>query len=232
LLVIASIHQPSTTTFSLFDKLLLLSNGRPMYSGPVHEVGSYFAQQGYPMPQYINPAEFVLELVNTDFATDEVQAEAKLQSLHSGWEKSEVSTAALREIEQERNSAGLGVEEDGKEAHKANHRLFIPFTLVHRNFIKSYRDIVAYGIRIAMYLGLAIMMGTVWLRLRTTQQNIESFTNAIFFGGAFMSFMAVAYIPSYLEDRSLYIKERANGLYGPTSFMLANFIIGLPFLCE
>jgi hypothetical protein len=47
-----------------------------------------------------------------------------------------------------------------------------------------------------------------------------------------MSFMAVAYIPAYIEDRSLYIKEHANGLYGPTSFMVANFIIGLPFLCK
>jgi ABC-type multidrug transport system permease subunit len=45
-----------------------------------------------------------------------------------------------------------------------------------------------------------------------------------------MSFMAVAYIPAYLEDRTLFIKERANGLYGPTSFMVSNFIIGLPFL--
>jgi len=42
--------------------------------------------------------------------------------------------------------------------------------------------------------------------------------------------MAVAYIPAFLEDRSLYIKERANGLYGPTAFMLANFITGVPYL--
>lgn len=45
-----------------------------------------------------------------------------------------------------------------------------------------------------------------------------------------MSFMAVAYIPSFLEDRSLFVKERANGLYGPTAFMVANFITGVPFL--
>lgn len=46
-----------------------------------------------------------------------------------------------------------------------------------------------------------------------------------------MSFMAVAYIPAYLEDRASFIKERANGLYGPVSFMTANFFMGLPFLC-
>jgi hypothetical protein len=47
-----------------------------------------------------------------------------------------------------------------------------------------------------------------------------------------MSFMAVAYVPSFLEDRAIFVKERANGLYGPTQFVVANFIIGIPFLCE
>ena len=45
-----------------------------------------------------------------------------------------------------------------------------------------------------------------------------------------MSFMAVAYIPAFLEDRALFIKERANGLYGPTSFLIANFLTGIPYL--
>ena len=27
-------------------------------------------------------------------------------------------------------------------------------------------------------------------------------------------------------------QERANGLYGPTAFLIANFLIGLPFLCR
>lgn len=76
------------------------------------------------------------------------------------------------------------------------------------------------------------MMGTVWLRLGLTQDNIQPFINAIFFSGAFMSFMAVAYIPAYLEDQQSYRKERANGLYGPTAFLLSNFIIGVPFMCR
>lgn len=42
---------------------------------------------------------------------------------------------------------------------------------------------------------------------------------------------AVAYIPAFLEDRAAMIKERANGLYGVTSFLIANVIIGIPFLC-
>lgn len=46
-----------------------------------------------------------------------------------------------------------------------------------------------------------------------------------------MSFMAVAYVPSFLEDRAIFIKERENGLYSAAAFTLSNFLIGIPFLC-
>jgi hypothetical protein len=227
ILVIASIHQPSTTTFDLFDKLLLLSGGRTTYNGPVAEVGDYFAGLGYEMPLYTNPAEYVIQLVNTDFTTDQEKPVGFLGFLHASWARSSNAAAIANEIK--RCVQGGGDVAPDFTHHAANPML-LPVTLMHRSFIKSYRDLVAYGIRIAMYMGLAIMMGTVWLRLSPTQANINAFTNAIFFGGAFMSFMAVAYIPAYLEDLALYTKERANGLYGPTAFMVANFLVGIPYL--
>ena len=46
-----------------------------------------------------------------------------------------------------------------------------------------------------------------------------------------MSFMACAYSPAYLEDYMQFIKEKRNGLYGATAMILANFIIGIPYLC-
>lgn len=51
-----------------------------------------------------------------------------------------------------------------------------------------------------------------------------------FFGGAFMSFMAVAYVPAYLEDRNLYVKEFHNGLYGAAELVVSNFLVGVPYL--
>jgi len=229
ILVIASIHQPSTTTFEIFDKLLLLSKGKVAYNGLVKDVGAYFAGLGYEVPLYMNPAEFVIQLVNTDFSRDQTQALEQLSHLHTSWANSSNNAAlssSITSISTRNNANSTSLVASSATANP----LLIPFTLIHRSFIKSYRDIVAYGIRIAMYLGLAIMMGTVWLRLSPTQSNIQALTNAIFFGGAFMSFMAVAYIPAYLEDLALYTKERANGLYGPTAFMIANFVIGIPYL--
>ncbi|KAF7577405.1 CcmA, ABC-type multidrug transport system, ATPase component [Pyrenophora tritici-repentis] len=227
-LVIASIHQPSTTTFKLFDKLMLLSRGKVVYNGEVKKVKSYFAGLGYEMPLYTNPAEFVIELVNTDFSDNIDAASTRLTHLHTSWVNSidaaSVSTAIRSTTTTTHPTPAL------PDHSTSANPLTLPLTLMHRSFIKSYRDVVAYGIRIAMYMGLAIMMGTIWLRLAPLQSNIQAFTNAIFFGGAFMSFMAVAYIPAFLEDLSLYQKERANGLYGPLAFTIANFFVGLPYL--
>lgn len=155
LIIIASIHQPSTTTFELFDKLLLMSNGKSHYFGPVTDVEVHFKSLGLPMPLHMNPAEFLLDLMNTDFTNSEVNVVERLDTIEQGWTASqrpaEISTMIKRAVE---NAETLSMP-------KQSRRIFplIVIILVHRAFIKSYRDVVAYGIRILMYSGLAIMMG-------------------------------------------------------------------------
>ncbi|KAJ8148520.1 hypothetical protein LV155_008053 [Aspergillus fumigatus] len=231
LIVIASIHQPSTTTFQLFNKLLLLSKGKSCYFGPVPQISTYFGSIGHPIPLNTNPAEFILDIVSSDFSdAKEGNAAERVRHIQESWLQSAERRAVDNQIsqliehpEQDRKKITMG------ELSRPN-TASITWSLLHRSFIKSYRDVVAYGIRIVMYLGLAIMMGTVWLRLHESQEYIQPFINAIFFGSAFMSFMAVAYVPAFLEDRATFIKERANGLYGALPFIISNFIIGLPFL--
>lgn len=230
LMVISSIHQPSTSTFAMFDKLLLLSHGNTAYSGPVKEVQSFFDACGFPIPLYMNPAEFIIDFVNTDFAHNRSELVSQFEMVTGTWQRSGLHAEKMNTINREIQHGDPSPQETNDNEQIGAHWFSIVIALIHRNFIKSYRDIIAYGIRIAMYMGLAVMMGTVWLRLEASQDNLQAFTNAIFFGGAFMSFMAVAYIPAYLEDRAIFMKERANGLYGPTSFLVSNFLTGLPYL--
>lgn len=45
-----------------------------------------------------------------------------------------------------------------------------------------------------------------------------------------MSFMAVAYVPAFLEDRNQYVKDFHNGLYGAGALLVSNFLVGIPYL--
>ncbi|KAK4650451.1 hypothetical protein QC762_707530 [Podospora pseudocomata] len=235
LIIVASIHQPSTATFDLFDKLLLLSEGKTHYFGSVEGMGGYYESQlGMVMPRHVNPAEWLLEQTNIDYADDKEAARARLEEMQSGWERSDLK----KKLDEDVAAVAAGAEKGGDELvlgddearDKRPGMASVVVTLVHRSFIKSYRDVVAYGIRLAMYTGLAIMMGTVWLRLPATQDSIIPFTNSIFYGSAFLSFMAVAYCPAYLEDYNQYAKEKRNGLYGATAMTLSNFLVGTPYL--
>ncbi|KAK3357604.1 P-loop containing nucleoside triphosphate hydrolase protein [Lasiosphaeria hispida] len=232
LIVIASIHQPSTSVFNLFDKLLLLSGGKPHYFGPITTINAHFTALGRELPLHVNPAEHLLEMVNVDFSrgSHRETAAEHLDALQRAWAASPRAadvSAAVAEVETKEGGAVLLVD---AEAEKKPSLPSLVVTLVHRSFVKSYRDVVAYGIRVAMYTGLAIMMGTVWLRLDTEQESIIPLINAIFFGSAFMSFMAVAYCPAFLEDYMQFIKEKRNGLYGATELIISNFLIGIPYL--
>jgi ABC-type multidrug transport system ATPase subunit len=59
-IVLFTIHQPSSDIFASFDRLILLSRGRLMYQGLIENINADFGQNGYPIPQNYNPADWVL----------------------------------------------------------------------------------------------------------------------------------------------------------------------------
>lgn len=178
----ASIHQPSTSTFNLFDKLLLLSNGKTQYFGPLPEAIPYFESIGGPIPVHVNPAEFLLEQLNVDFTTERTHALQRLQKMHELWAFSARAKQLSLTIASCQASAGHNGDELAELSTAAERKPSFPslvMTLLHRSFIKSYRDVIAYGVRAVMYIGLALMMGTVWVRLGTGQEYIQPYINAI-----------------------------------------------------
>ena len=64
--VITTIHQPSSETFALFERLLLLADGRTAYDGPAQEAVQYFGELGFRCPVYSNPADYFIKLLSRD----------------------------------------------------------------------------------------------------------------------------------------------------------------------
>lgn len=59
--VILTIHQPSSELFSLFDKLLLMAEGRVAFLGTPVEASNFFNQLSTPCPSNYNPADFYVQ---------------------------------------------------------------------------------------------------------------------------------------------------------------------------
>lgn len=62
--VAMTIHQPSSRIFYLFHKVLLLSEGSPLYFGDAACVMEYFSSVGHSPSVAMNPSDFLLDLAN------------------------------------------------------------------------------------------------------------------------------------------------------------------------
>ncbi len=60
--VIFTIHQPRSNIVALFDRLVLLAQGKTVYSGPLHQCQDYFDHIGYNCPPGFNIADYLVDL--------------------------------------------------------------------------------------------------------------------------------------------------------------------------
>ena len=62
--VVTTIHQPSSRIYHMFDKVVLLSEGSPIYYGPASSAMEYFSSVGFSTTMTVNPADLLLDLAN------------------------------------------------------------------------------------------------------------------------------------------------------------------------
>jgi ABC-type multidrug transport system ATPase subunit len=66
--VLATIHQPSSELFMLFDRVILLSEGFTIYSGPPDKVAAFFSNWGFNMPKFSNPADKLSKIASAPWS--------------------------------------------------------------------------------------------------------------------------------------------------------------------
>ncbi|KAL6305126.1 P-loop containing nucleoside triphosphate hydrolase protein [Sparassis latifolia] len=236
---LCTIHQPSYETISHFDKALLLANGRTLFFGSVTAMEEHFSVLGYPTPTHFNPTDHAMTLINTDFTSlstldsdlreTKENVIARYDTFVNAWQICERSDPSIV-------SPLCGVPntlsppKEGGKINSVPQDMYRTWVLAQRTFLNYRRNILNHGIRLAMYIGMSLMLAVIWIRLPKDDQRINDRLSVHFYGVAFLSFMSVAGIPSFLEERSLFIRERDNGLVGPGAFIISNTLVTLPFM--
>ncbi|KAJ3343119.1 hypothetical protein HDU93_009669 [Gonapodya sp. JEL0774] len=225
IIIVATIHQPSYETFSQFDRLLLLAEGKTVYFGSTSNVFSFCDELGKPVPAHSNPADHLLDLVNPDFSqggSDDPAAQL-IRSWETGAGRSKLASEVAYIAH---DTSGDTIARKGVTGSS----LYKTYLLMGRALLNYRRSLIAYGVRLAMYLGMGMMLALIWINLGNEQEKINDRISVHFFSVAFLGFMSVAGIPSFLEERSVYLRETHSGLYGPGAYTLANSIVNIPFL--
>jgi ATP-binding cassette, subfamily G (WHITE), member 2 len=81
-----------------------------------------------------------------------------------------------------------------------------------------------------MYTLLALLLGTLVLRMGDSADKIQDRISVLFFSVAFLSFMSVAAVPAFLEEKTIFVRERMNGYYRVGAYAVAQSLVGIPFI--
>ncbi|KAG0453763.1 hypothetical protein HPP92_025067 [Vanilla planifolia] len=236
--VIAAVHQPTTEVFALFHSVCFLAYGRMAFFGTPAVAEEFFAMNGFPCPPQTNPSEHYLRTINKDFETD----------MEEDMESGEISTAAAIEILVNSYKSSRSMEhlhqiiayiremegKQGKTARKAG-ILMQTLLLTERSFVNMYRDVGYYWLRFAIYIALCLCVGTIYHKVSPNYISnkfvlLQAKNSMLMFTTVFLTFMAIGGFPSFMEEMKVFTRERLNGHYGVSSFVIASTLSSSPYL--
>ncbi|CAB9519407.1 Putative white-brown complex homolog protein 30 [Seminavis robusta] len=221
LIIMCSIHQPSTKVYNGFDEVMILSKGREAFSGPIKTAPTYFDSIGYPIPEQMNPAEHFLDLVNSDFSSPE-----EVDRILNEWEETNPNRAG--------SVHGTDNDDDGQKGIAAGlHRnpctdMMIMFRRHARLIV---RDPVLYVGRCIIILVTNVVFGFVYWSARVQEQAQapnKHFIN-IWFAGVATNMGVVAVYALNDEFKSI-LRESKNGMVSPMSYVIAKSVMVLPVI--
>lgn len=237
--VIATIHQPSSDLFELFDRLYLLVDGCTVYDGKATASIEYFASQGLQCPSFMNPTDyFMKQLVVMD---DEPDSRERVNRLVAAWaahrsspslslsseRADDCERAALHECAVSSNSVSTR-----KQKSTTNDRLGFCeqfMVLCQRNGLRLLRDNVNFRARLGSTVIVALVSSLVFFGLERNQRGVQDFTGALFFMTTFqmMSSANPEFVSVPLEI-PLITREHDGGIYHALTWYLAKNVSELP----
>jgi ABC-type multidrug transport system ATPase subunit len=222
--VIMTIHQPSAMVFSMLQDLLLLEKGRMAFCGSSKHAMEYFESLGFPCPPNANPADYFLELISASPTDPEGPSEHKnLFVTDTTWK---VIFGKMRPASVSRAEVVVD-----SSVYVAPRTSFISqFKTQCFFFMKYYsRESGFYVYRSIFLIVVALFVGTMFIRLKPTTDNVSKYAGALFFAVWAVLFSAIGATGLTASNRLVAINQIQNGIIRPAVYVLAQFLCSLPF---
>ncbi|KAI3453904.1 hypothetical protein Pfo_010567 [Paulownia fortunei] len=237
--VITTIHQPSSRLYYMFDKVVVLSEGSPIYYGLASTAMEYFSSIGFSTSITVNPADLLLDLANgigpdfqhaTDHSDNPQQDPISVREfLISAYDKN-ISTRLKIELCSSDVSSYNYKEAPTRNDVKSEKwctTWWHQFKILLLRGLRERRFEAFNRLRIFQVLSVAILGGLLWWR--TPSSHIDDRIAMLFFFSVFWGFYPLYNaVFTFPQERTMLIKERSSGMYRLSAYFLARTVGDLP----
>ncbi|KAF3635242.1 Pleiotropic drug resistance protein 1 [Capsicum annuum] len=233
---VISLLQPAPETYSLFDDIILLSDGQIIYQGPRGDVLAFFESMGFKCPDRKGVADFLQEVTSKKdqqqywmrrdepygFITSIEFAEA-YQAFHVGrklWDE-----VAASYDKSKSHPAALATQKYGigkKQLLKA---------CIEREFLLMKRNSFVYIFKFTQLLTMALITITLFYRTdmpRDTIDDGEKYVGALFFAVVIIMFNGGSEIALTVFKLPVFYKQRDLLFYPSWAYAIPSWILKIP----
>ncbi|KAG9133413.1 hypothetical protein Leryth_013230 [Lithospermum erythrorhizon] len=241
--VVTTIHQPSSRLYHMFDKVVVLSEGCPIYFGLASSALDYFSSIGFSTTLTVNPADLLLDLANgispdpknTILTIEQGESTGKEQKtvrevLISSYDKN-ISTKLKSELclldkNSYNHTKDASMKRDVKQEQWCT-SWYHQFKVLLLRGLKERRYEAFNKLRIFQVITVALLGGLLWWRTPTS--HIGDRVSMLFFFSVFWGFYPLYNaVFTFPQERRMLIKERTSGMYRLSSYFLAKTVGDLP----
>uniref|UniRef100_A0A1B6ICC2 Protein white n=1 Tax=Homalodisca liturata TaxID=320908 RepID=A0A1B6ICC2_9HEMI len=231
--IVCTIHQPSSEVFSMFDKILLMAEGRVAFLGTPSEAIDFFKTMGAVCPSHYNPADFfiqllavvpnaeescrnMIEMVCDSFATSEIGSKISMLAEVGGGTKVK---SAWNWSDPFNNSVSMY-----KASWCAQFR-----AVFWRSWLSVNKEPVLIKVRILQTLMVSLMVGIIYFGQDYDQDGVMNINGALFICISNMTFQNVfAVITVFCSEMPVFMREHYNGMYRTDVYFLCKTLAEVP----
>ncbi|XP_024029813.1 ABC transporter G family member 26 [Morus notabilis] len=223
--IITTIHQPSSRMFHMFNKLLLISDGYPVYYGKARGSMEYFSSLRFVPEIPMNPAEFLLDLATGQVNDISVPEDLSISRGSPDFEKAVVKYLQLKyktqlePKEKEENHRSTKTPEHLQVAIKVKKDWSLSwwdqfFILSKRTFRERWRDYFD-KLRLVQAVGVAVLLGLLWWKSKTdTEAHLRDQVGLMFYTCIFWTSSSIFGSVYVFPFEKIYlVKERKADMY-------------------
>ncbi|OAQ31960.1 hypothetical protein K457DRAFT_71238 [Linnemannia elongata AG-77] len=246
-----SIYQASENIYDLFDKVLLLYDGRCIYFGPAELARQYFIEMGFDCPARQTTADFLTAVTDPHERRAAQGAHPNVvasmpktpEQFEVLYKQSIIYEDTIRQMKNFETLTNSANKDEFLEATRQNKQKHVsinnPYTITYWNQIWAMTvrqvqltrgDIASLISRYGSMIIKAAVVGTCFLLLPTTSNGAFTRGGVLFFSLLFNALISQAELPQALQGRPILYKLKNYAMYRPSSFGLAQIVLDIPVI--
>ncbi|KAF9888082.1 hypothetical protein FE257_009347 [Aspergillus nanangensis] len=237
---LVALYQASENLYNLFDKVILIEEGKCAYYGPTANAKAYFERLGFECPPRWTTPDFLTSVsdpharrVKKGWEDRIPRSATEFQSIYSKSDIQKEVKADIEDFEQDLDSQEEEREAARQLAPKKNYT--VPFyhqvlILTQRQFKIMYGDRVTLIGKWSLLVFQALIIGSLFYNLPPTSAGVFTRGGVLFFVLLFNALLALAELTSFFDCQPIILKHKSFSFYRPSAFALAQVVVDIPII--